>query len=263
MSNPGNESIILNTPIIAQLSYLNDCVVKLPVLLREKDGKFYLKNPTRPLPAWQMDLIIRSIDIPANHPVRFMKNPHGETDFWTSSILNKVGHSDYAEIYEITKPVYEVIDTGRRSPRAFCLAAVRCLMGDSRVAIKSICVDVSDSGFGLRFEEPVNINIGENCHIFFEPPLSNLPEIGGRIVRHSKSALDKSTSVGVILNDESKKQVGKIIDFLIQKQSQLNTDSFNTLGSAIESHDPKNGFADFNRAPSSDLFTMFSQSGRF
>ncbi|MDX1921443.1 MAG: PilZ domain-containing protein [Candidatus Caenarcaniphilales bacterium] len=244
--------------MIAQFNYLNDCQVKIPVLLREQDGHYFMKNPVRPNPSWQLDLIIRSIDFPENHPLKLMKSPFGETEMWESNVIKKVGHSDFAEIYEITIPSYFQVDSGRKSPRVFCLAPVRCFLGDSKTPKRAICVDVSDTGFGLRFEEPINLNIGENCHISFDHPLSSFPEIGGKIVRQSTSVLDRSTTAGVLLAPESKAHMSQIIEFLILRQNQQNSDSYIANGSSFDVVDSKVNLMETGRNLSKDLFSMFS-----
>lgn len=259
MESSSSKLLILNTPLIAQFNYLNDCQVKIPVLLREQSGRYFMKNPVRPNPSWQMNLIIRSIDFPDNFPLRLMKSPFGETEMWESNVMNKVGHSEFAEIYEITVPKYFQIDSGRKTPRVFCLAPVRCTFGDSKLSTKAVCVDVSDNGFGLRFEESTNLKIGETCQISFEPPLNNLPEIGGKIVRQSTSVLDRSTTAGILLSPESKIPMSKIIEFLIHRQNQQNSsDSFVSSSPSFDITDSKVNLMDATKNFSRDFFSMFS-----
>jgi len=211
----------LDIPIIAQFGYLTDCLVKVPVLIREKDNRFFMKNPVKPNPEWQLNLIIRSIDFPEDHSIKLMKSPHGEMDIWESSVISKAGHSEYAEIYEIKEPKYIQISSGRKSPRIFCLVPVVCSFINSNNHLKATCVDISESGLGLRFEGGASFNIGDICTISFNLVSPNLPEVSGTIARQSISALDRSNSVGIIFTTESKENALKVLDFMSHRQSLM------------------------------------------
>ncbi|MDJ0625515.1 MAG: PilZ domain-containing protein [Candidatus Caenarcaniphilales bacterium] len=252
--------LILNKPIIAQFSYLNDCQVKIPVIVREQAGQYYMKNPVKPDPKWQLNVIIRSIDFQEGHNIKLMKTPFGEMEVWESSIIQKMGHSDYAEVYKISRPNYYQIDSGRKSPRIFCLTPVKCLIGQSKYYIKAICVDISDSGFSLRFEDAVDLNIGEICQISFEAPLDNLPSINGKIVRQSTSSLDKSTSVGLVISPEDLEHAQKIVTFMIDRQSKQNTDSFVNTNSFGFQESKEQSLSDMTKSFSKDILSLFSSS---
>jgi PilZ domain len=211
----------LDIPIIAQFGYLNDCLVKIPVLIREKDNRFFMKNPVKPNPEWQLNLIIRSIDFPEEHSIKLMKSPYGEMDIWESSVISKAGHSEYAEIYEIKEPKYLQITSGRKNPRIFCLVPVLCTFINSSNRLKATCVDISEGGLGLRFEGGASFNIGDICKISFDLVSPNLPELLGTIVRQSISALDRSNSIGIIFAPEAKENALKVLDFMSHRQSLM------------------------------------------
>ena len=226
------------------------------MLVREKDGRFYMKNPVRPLPEWNFNLIIRSIDFPDEHPIRLMKAPSGEMDTWDSQVKSKVGHSEFAEIYEILEPKYLQLSSGRKTPRIFCLLPVKSFIGDSHTALKTTCVDVAESGFGLRFEGTVNFPVGEKIKIIFDPPFDSLPELLGKIVRQSVSALDKSTSVGVVLLPEYKAQAQRILDFMVQRQATQHSDSF--ISNAGINEQP--GLMGLSKSIPKDIMSLFSSN---
>ncbi len=221
----------LNIPIIAQFGYLNDCLVKVPVLIREKDNRFFMKNPVRPNPEWQLNVIIRSIDFPEDHSIKLMKSPHGEMDIWESAVMTKAGHSDFAEIYEIKEPKYLQVNSGRKNPRIFCLVPVLCTVGNSVNRLKATCVDISESGLGLRFEGGIGFNIGDICNISFSLVSPNLPELSGKIVRQSVSALDRSNSVGIVFVAEAAQNAIQVLEFMSHRQSLMQP-SNETMGFA-------------------------------
>jgi hypothetical protein len=198
-----NTILPLDVPIIAWFSYLSDCQVKIPVCLKEKNGLYFMKNPVKPQPDWKLNLIIRAIDFPENHSVKFMRSPFNETDYWESQVKKKAAHSEFAEIYEITEPQYFSLNTNRKALRIFCLLPIKCQVGENNNFVKATCIDMTDdgSGLGLRFDTPLNLQIGMSCKIQFEsPPLEpNLPEITAQITRQSVSALDRSITVGLII----------------------------------------------------------------
>ncbi len=224
----GNPVLPMDLPVIAQFSYLHDCQVKIPVSIREKDGNFFMKSPVKPYPEWKLNLIIRSIDFPQGHVIRLSKSPFSEVDYWDSNIIKKVAHSEFAEIYEITEPKHFQITSLRKSTRIFCLTAIRCFVGENETPVRGTCIDISEDGLGmgLRFEEVVNVQIGDKCRILFESPFDNLPELTGKIVRQSTSALDHSISAGVVLKEEFRETAQKVVQFIAQRQSTQSTDSF-------------------------------------
>lgn len=254
MSYLSTSYLPLNVPVIAQFNYMNDCQVKIPVSVREKDGHYFMKSPVRPNPEWNLNLIIRSIDFPTNHPIRLMKTPFGEMDLWDSHIVNKVGRSEFAEIYEIVEPKYLQMSSGRRTARIFCLAPVKCFIGDAHSPLKATCVDISETGLGLRFDVGNNFPIGEKARIIFDQPLDSLPELVGKIVRQSTSALDKSTSLGVILLPEYANQAQKILDFMAQRQAIQTADSYiGNFGGQEQS-----GLMSLSKSLPKDIMSLFS-----
>jgi hypothetical protein len=251
IADHANTALPLDTPVIAYFSYLSDCHVKVPVSIRQKDGEFFMKNPVKPNPAWKFNLVIRSIDFPYGHPIKLSRSPFGDIDIWESQILQKAAHSEFAEVYQITEPKYFQIATARRSTRIFCLTPVSCFVGEGGSPVNATCIDMSEDGLGmgLRFESSSNVQIGDKCRINFLPPYENLPEISGKIVRQSTSALDKSTSAGLVLSQESAPLAQKIIQFISERQATQNSDSF--------THSPSPIIAEKGRSLLSNLTDSF------
>lgn len=201
-----NKTLPLDISIIAWFTYLNDCQVKIPVCLKEKNGTFFIKNPVKPQAEWKLNLIIRAIDFPENYPIKLARSPFNEIDYWESNVIKKAAHSEFAEIYEIVEPRYFSLSPARKSMRVFCLLPVKCQVDSNSSWIKATCIDMSDDGrgLGLRFDSPLNLQIGMQCKIKFDaPPLEeNLPEIVAKITRQSISGLDRSITAGLTIDSE-------------------------------------------------------------
>jgi hypothetical protein len=257
-------SLPVDIAIIAQFSYLSDCHVKIPVSIRQKDSQFFMKNPVKPNPEWKMNLIIRSIDFPDGQIIKLMKTPFGELDNWECQVLRKVAHSEYAEIYEISEPKHFQLNSNRRSNRIFCLTPIRCFIGDSNQKVNATCIDISDDGVGLgiRFDQPTQFQIGDKCRIHFNAPFENLPELVGKIVRQSTSALDKSVSVGLVALPEYTMKAQKAIEFIAQRQAQEGSDSY------VQSFEPQRPTSTNRRLLNNlsdsipkDFFSLFQNKG--
>lgn len=201
-----NKILPLDIPIIAWFTYLNDCQVKIPVCLKEKNGLIFMKNPVKPQPDWKLNLIIRAIDFPENYPIKLARSPFNEVDYWESNVIKKAAHSEFAEIYEISAPRYFSLNPARKVMRIFCLLPAKCQIENNNNLVKATCIDISDdgSGLGLRFDNPINLQIGMHCKIKFDsPPLEeNLPEIVAKVTRQSVSALDRSITAGLIITPD-------------------------------------------------------------
>jgi hypothetical protein len=216
-----DSSIPLDIPIIAQFSYLNDCTAKIPVLIREQNGNYFMKNPVRPRPDWQMDVIIRSIDFPSPYSIKLSRTPFGEIDIWESEILEKVAHSEFAEVYRISAPRYVPLSSsGRKTPRIYCLVPIHFTLRNKEDDIhRGTCVDISETGMGLRLDMSVVCQVGDVCKIAFAPPLDSLPELEATIMRSSTSGLDRSASIGVVYLPEYGTLAKKVFDFMARRQS--------------------------------------------
>jgi hypothetical protein len=214
--------IPLDQPLIASFSYLNDCKVKLAVYIKQKNNSFFMKNPVKPDPSWRMNVIIRSVSFPANHPIKFLQNPNQENEYWESEIIKKVAQSDHAEVYEIKEPHYFSVLSLRKSARIFCLAPIYCMVENQKH--KATCIDISEdgSGLGIRFDTPVSIPPQTICQIRFAEPLQDLPEIQAKIVRQSVSSMDRSISAGLVTLPEFKEQAKQVIQIVINAQIAQN-----------------------------------------
>lgn len=265
--SPISSSLIpFDIPIIALFSYLNDCQVKIPVSIREKDGLYYMKNPVKPNSEWKLNLIIRGIDFPEGQIIRLMRNPFGEVDVWESSLIRKAAHSEFAEIYQISEPRYSPIIPTRKAPRVFCLSPVKCIIGNIPTAIPATCVDLSETGMGLRFDHGPGCKIGDSCLVNFFPPLENLPGLVGKVLRQSTNAIDKSTSVGIFLDPSQKEIIVKIIDFMVQKQASQNSDSFLHIptndNQASGSNQNRGFLSDLTKSFPPELFNLFNSGNK-
>jgi len=213
------EQIPFGVPLIVQFQYMQDCQVKIPVSIKEQDGSFFLKMPVRPEPEWRLNLIVRSVQFPQKYPVKIYRSPFGETDYWESQVLEKIAHSQFAEIYSISTPGYFNISVKRKAgKRFFCLTPVKCLLGDSAVSYGATCVDVSQQGIGLKFPGQFVGEIGEHITITFEQPLAELPSLKGEIVRKNFNQLDASTTIGLLIPAQYQHATMQAIKLISQKQ---------------------------------------------
>lgn len=248
-------TVPLGVPLIAQFQYLQDCQVKLPVSIKERNQRFYMKSPVRPFASWNMDVIIRAIDFFREHPIKLFKSPFGETEFWNSTVIRKVARSQYSEIFEISPPVMKKIISKRQSRRFFLLAPVKCYFGDWTEEInttEAICVDISETGFGLKFQGRITCAENETIRIAFHD--QELLEISGKIVRTSYNILDQSTTVGLALEEVSKKNARQIISVILQRQQEK--DSKSDAGTEVQEAIVAGSSSNFTNE---ELFELFKQ----
>jgi|GEM_PF-3117591 len=219
---------LLGKPIILQFSYLHDCQVKTPVLFKERVDNFYLKHPVKPPENWKLNVIIRSIQFPCEYQVRLMKSPFGETEYWDTTVISQVGQSEFAEIYQISKPLYHKFrDNERKHKRFFCLVPAKCFVKNQAEPIQATCIDVSDLGGGLRFNHEIPIQIGDPISIKFEDYLSKIPLIKGKVVRKSADPDNNYVSVGFVTMQESLETMKKLTKLVLEKNSQPKTNQSN------------------------------------
>ena len=212
---------ILGKAIIMQFSYLHDCQVKTPVLLKEREGNFYLKHPVKPPESWKLNVLIRSLQFPAEFEVKLMKSPFGELEYWNTRLLSQVGQSEFAEIYQISRPDYQQIkENQRKNKRFFCLVRTKCFLKNQSEPIQSTCIDVSSSGGGLRFNQEVPVQVGDSISLKFQDYLEKVSVIRAKVVRKSADSVNNYISVGFVTMQESLKTMEEVIELVSQKNKQ-------------------------------------------
>ena len=213
------ETVLFGVPLIVQFQYLQDCSVKIPAVLREKDEKFYMKSPVKPDLTWNLNLIIHSISFPEVHPIKIYKSPFGEIEYWTSAVLRKVAQSEGGEVHEIEKPELVKLDPKRKTERFFFLNPVKASIGNASASKAATCIDLSEDGLGLKFQGDLSFEKNEKFRICFEKPYQDLPEINGKLVRSNFNVLDQSTFVGISLDPSSKLKMIQIIKTISERQA--------------------------------------------
>ncbi|MDX1917979.1 MAG: PilZ domain-containing protein [Candidatus Caenarcaniphilales bacterium] len=220
-----SSEITLDVPLLAQVNYAEDCQVKLPVSVRSRSGRYFMKNPVLPPQEWRLTLIIRSIDFPENYPIKLWQNPLDESECWEARVLKRVAQSPHAEVFEISHPEYLRIGN-RRSKRVFCLAPVEFRLLSSKLAINGTCIDMSESGLSLKLNKSMLVRLGEQGSINFLKPFDSLPPLNVKVIRQSSNKLDNSTFLGLSFSSNYSDQVSKMIEFISQKQTERKSDIY-------------------------------------
>ncbi len=223
--------------LIAQFYYGDGCLIKLPVAVKEKEGKYFMKNPVKPNPEWEINfLTIRSIDFPENHSVQLYTGPN-ESNYWDTKVLKKISHNEQFEIYEITKPIKRIIYNRRQNKRFFFLTPIKCYINNQIEAVNATCLDLSNEGIAIKFAGKKVFPDNQKILIEFEKPFEDFPKLLGKLIRQSFNKLDQSTSVILLIEHDYK---GKLLEIMKKAGEQKQQDAFNLNENEEKSRNTKN-----------------------
>lgn len=211
----------LNKVIIAQINYMQDGLLYLPVALNQKEENFYLKSPVAPLKEWNIKVNFNSLDFnleAGNIDIKLFRNPFDKISYWTTSILNKVLETQDGNIYYISNPVFAEGHKARKEERFFLITDIKCYFAGHVQGYPAKCVDISQNGLGIKVAGKGNVEAGTKLRIKFMPPYQQLPEVEAIIRSQNFNPLDNTTSFGLEIDLSSKKHMQPIIEEIIKKQ---------------------------------------------
>jgi hypothetical protein len=202
-------------------TYLGECRIKMPAAVRSRNQKYYLKTGVRPPSKWGLDLVVKSVELPQGHAIQLTLAPEGDEGAWHSSILAMATQANVGEVYEIEVPVYTEYPSMRTNRRFVAMQPVSAHVEGASDLFDATCVDISETGFGLRFEETSEeVVVGKECRIRFP----DFPPLVGKIVRILPSNMDGSLVVGVQLLEEYRKHASQIVGMLEKREERQTPD---------------------------------------
>lgn len=211
----------LNKVVIAQIKYMQDGLLYLPVALNQKENNFYMKLPVKPLKEWNVKVNINSLDFNLQDNAldfKLYRNPFEKVSYWTSSIINKAVDIKDGSIYSISSPVFAEGHKARKEERYFLITDIKCYFSGHVQGYPAKCVDISNNGMGIKVDGKGNVDPGTKLKIKFMPPYQGLPEVEAIIRSQNFNPLDNTTSFGLQINPSSLQHMNSIIEEIIKKQ---------------------------------------------
>lgn len=218
-----DDKLPIGSALIAQFQYLIDCIIKIPVAIKEKNGTYYLKTPIQPKPEWNIPFYITGFDFPVDFEIRLYREITGEISYWQTRILRKIAKSDNSEIFEVAEPMYFGGQNKRQFKRFYAITPVMCTIGDNTQPIKATCMDISEQGLGIKIAAQITFPEKTKFTVQFRK-FKDVPEITGVMMRQHYNSLDGTTTFGLLVEEKSRHHLPGLIQMVIDKQV---SDSFN------------------------------------